>query len=189
MSKNSETAQKTVETDAATKTDAAQSDVAKSDITKAESTHDELVKDSPLHTDHGVTTIAEQVVQKVAGMACREVMGVHAMGSAGRRMLNSLTERIPGSSTNVSGGVTVEKGERQTAIDVSIIVEYGFSVVEIANEIRRNIIEAVEYATGLEVVEVNVAISDVHLPGDSQDDENGDSSDAAVKPRKETTLA
>lgn len=175
MSTNSETARESVETDAA--------------VTQAETAHDELVKDSPLHTEHGITTIAEQVVQKVAGMACREVMGVHAMGSAGRRMLSSLTERIPGSSTNVSGGVTVEKGERQTAIDVSIIVEYGFSVVEVANEIRRNIIEAVEYATGLEVVEVNVAISDVHLPGDSHDDEEAEAPAPAVKPRKETTLA
>ena len=139
------------------------------------------VKDSPLHTDHGVTMIAEQVVQKIAGMACREVVGVHAMGSAGRRMLSNLTERIPGSSTNVSGGVTVEKGERQTALDVSIIVEYGFSVVQVANDIRASIIDAVEYATGLEVVEVNVSISDVHLPGDSREDEE----EAPARPRKE----
>lgn len=140
------------------------------------------VKDSPLHTEHGVTTIAEQVVQKIAGMACREVAGVHAMGSAGRRMLSNLTERIPGSSTNVSGGVTVEKGERQTALDVSIIVEYGYSVVQVANDIRASIIDAVEYATGLEVVEVNVSISDVHLPGDSREDEEAE---APVRPRKE----
>ncbi len=145
---------------------------------------DVVAKDSPLHTEHGVTTIAEQVVQKVAGIACREVVGVYAMGSAGRRMLNSLTERIPGSSTNVSGGVSVEKGERQTAIDVSIIVEYGFSIVQVADEIRRDVIEAVEYATGLEVVEVNVSISDVHLPGESDDDEGGDD---VAKPRKEST--
>ena len=107
MSTNSETTHENVKTDSA--------------VAQTETTHDELVKDSPLHTDHGITTIAEQVVQKVAGMACREVMGVHAMGSAGRRMLSSLTERIPGSSTNVSGGVSVEKGERQTAIDVSTV--------------------------------------------------------------------
>lgn len=175
MSTNSETTPENVKTDSA--------------VAQTETTHDELVKDSPLHTDHGITTIAEQVVQKVAGIACREVMGVHAMGSAGRRMLSSLTERIPGSSTNVSGGVSVEKGERQTAIDVSIIVEYGFSVVEVANEIRKNIIEAVEYATGLEVVEVNVAISDVHLPGDAHDDEEVEAEAPSVKPRRETTLA
>ncbi|QYF89972.1 Asp23/Gls24 family envelope stress response protein [Arthrobacter sp. PAMC25284] len=119
-----------------------------------------------LHTDRGDTTIEEGVVQKLAGMATREVPGVFAMGSAGRRAFSALAERIPGSQTNVSGGVSVEKGERQTAIDVSIVVEYGISIVEISNNIRRNVIQSVEHATGLEVLEVNIHVTDVHLPGD-----------------------
>ncbi len=119
-----------------------------------------------LHTDRGDTTIEEGVVQKLAGMATREVPGVYAMGSAGRRAFSALAERIPGSQTNVSGGVSVEKGERQTAIDVSIVVEYGISIVEISNNIRRNVIQSVEHATGLEVIEVNIHVTDVHLPGD-----------------------
>ena len=124
-----------------------------------------------LHTDRGATTIEETVVQKLAGMATREVPGVYAMGSAGRRAFSALAERIPGSQTNVSGGVSVEKGERQTAIDVSIVVEYGFSVVEVSQGIRRNIIQSVERATGLEVLEVNVNVTDVHLPEDEHDDQ------------------
>lgn len=167
-------------TTAVTEPEAAASDLAANDLAANDLATATAVSDSPLHTDHGVTRIAEQVVQKVAGMACREVDGVFAMGSAGRRMLNNLTDRIPGSSTNVSGGVQVEKGERQTAIDVSIIIEYGYSVVQVANQIRSNIIDAVEYATGLEVVEVNVAITDVHLPGEREDED-----EAPVRPRKE----
>lgn len=124
-----------------------------------------------LHTDRGDTTIEETVVQKLAGMATREVPGVFAMGSSGRRAFSALTERIPGSQTNVSGGVSVEKGERQTAIDVSIVVEYGFSVVEVSQAIRRNIIQSVEGATGLEVLEVNINVTDVHLPDDDQADQ------------------
>lgn len=122
-----------------------------------------------LHTDRGDTTIEETVVQKLAGMATREVPGVYAMGSAGRRAFSALTERIPGSQTNVSGGVSVEKGELQTAIDVSIVVEYGFPVVEVSQAIRRNIIQSVERATGLEVLEVNINVTDVHLPDDEQE--------------------
>ncbi|HSO89974.1 MAG TPA: Asp23/Gls24 family envelope stress response protein [Arthrobacter sp.] len=122
-----------------------------------------------LHTDRGATTIEEPVVQKLAGMATREVPGVHAMGSAGRRAFSALTERIPGSQTNVSGGISVEKGERQTAIDVSIVIEYGFSVVEVSQGIRRNIIQSVERATGLEVLEVNINVTDVHLPEEEHD--------------------
>ena len=68
---------------------------AKSDATKTENlpetTTKETLPPSPLHTDHGSTLIAEQVVQKIAGIACREVPGVHAMGSTGRRMLSSIT--------------------------------------------------------------------------------------------------
>ena len=122
-----------------------------------------------LHTDRGATTIEETVVQKLAGIATREVPGVYAMGSAGRRAFSALTERIPGSQTNVSGGVSVEKGERQTAIDVSIVIDYGFSVVEVSQAIRRNIIQSVERATGLEVLEVNINVTDVHLPDEEHD--------------------
>ena len=117
-----------------------------------------------LHTERGDTTIEETVVQKLAGIATREVPGVFAMGSSARRAFSALTERIPGSQTNVSGGVSVEKGERQTAIGVSIVVEYGTSIVEVSQGIRRNVIQSVEHSTGLEVLEVNVNVTDVHLP-------------------------
>ncbi len=132
---------------------------------------DKAKKVGPLQTEQGDTTIAETVVQKIAGLATREVPGVFAMGSAGRRAFSSLSERIPGSQTNVSGGVSVEKGERQTAIDVSIVVEHDVSIVDVSQMIRRNIIASVEEATGLEVIEVNVNVTDVHLPEDDQQDE------------------
>ena len=124
-----------------------------------------------LHTDRGDTMIEETVVQKLAGIATREVPGVYAMGSSARRAFGAFTERIPGSQTNVSGGVSVEKGERQTAIDVSIVVEYGISIVEISQGIRRNVIQSVEHSTGLEVLEVNVNVTDVHLPEDDRQDQ------------------
>lgn len=131
----------------------------------------------PLQTDLGNTTIAETVVQKIAGIATREVPGVYAMGSAGRRAFSSLTERIPGSQTNVSGGVSVEKGERQAAIDLTIVVEHDASIVDISQMIRRNVIASVEDATGLEVIEVNINVTDVHLPEDDQKENDSDHKD------------
>ncbi|SDS01838.1 Uncharacterized conserved protein YloU, alkaline shock protein (Asp23) family [Brevibacterium siliguriense] len=124
---------------------------------------------SPLVTELGTTTIAENVVAKLTGIAAREVPGVYGMGNAARRAFDTLTDRIPGSQTNVSGGVSVEKGEKQTAIDLTIVVEYGTSIVDVAEAIRRNVIRAVEQGTGLQVVEVNIDVADVHLPED--DDE------------------
>ena len=126
---------------------------------------------SPLVTDKGNTTIAENVVAKLAGIAAREVPGVFGMGNAARRAFDTLTDRIPGSQTNVSGGVSVEKGEKQTAIDLTIVVEYGTSIVDVAEAIRRNVIRAVEQGTGLQVVEVNIDVTDVHLPDDDDDDQ------------------
>lgn len=126
-----------------------------------------------LHTAHGDTTIADQVVEKIAGIAAREVRGVYAMGSAAGRAISSLSQRIPGQKPSVSGGVSVEKGERQTAVDVSIVVEYGVSIVEVADNIRDSIIKSVEYATGLEVVSVDVTVTDVHLPDDDDTDAEG----------------
>ncbi|TGD09381.1 Asp23/Gls24 family envelope stress response protein [Brevibacterium sp. S111] len=124
---------------------------------------------SPLVTDMGTTSIAENVVAKLTGIAAREVPGVHGMGTAARRAFDTLTDRIPGSQTNVSGGVSVEKGEKQTAIDLTIVVEYGTSIVEVAEAIRRNVIRAVETGTGLQVVEVNIDVTDVHLPEDDEE--------------------
>lgn len=126
-----------------------------------------------LHTEHGDTAIADTVVAKIAGIAAREVSGVYAMGNAARRALGNLTQRVSGSNqSSVAGGVSVEKGESQTAIDVSVVVEYGAAIVDVADQIRENVIRAVEHGTGLEVVSVDVNVTDVHLPGDEDEDES-----------------
>jgi len=130
-----------------------------------------------LHTEQGDTTIADTVVAKIAGMAAREVPGVYAMGNAARRAVSSLAHRIPGSSAqaSVADGVSVEKGESQAAIDVSVVVEYGASIVTVSEQIRENIIRAVEHGTGLDVVSVDVNVSDVHLPDENDDSDTSSS--------------
>ena len=62
----------------------------------------------PLQTSHGVTTIEENVVAKIAGMATREVPGVYDMGNAVRRAFSAVTDRIPNAQTNVAGGISVQ---------------------------------------------------------------------------------
>ena len=126
----------------------------------------------PLQTERGVTTMEDTVVAKVAGIAAREVPGVYDMGNAARRAFSAVTDRIPNSKTNVTGGINVEKGDTQTAIDATVVIEYGASVVEVGDNIRENIIDQVESATGLEVIEVNVNVVDVHLPEEDNDDDS-----------------
>lgn len=141
---------------------------------------EEFTPRGPLQTSRGVTTMDETVVAKIAGMAAREVPGVYDMGSATRRAFSAVTDRIPNAQTNVSGGISVEKGDTQAAVDVTVVVEYGASLVEVGDAIRRNIIEQVEGTTGLEVVEVNIHVSDVHLP---QEDDGAESRGGSQPPR------
>ena len=124
-----------------------------------------------LATDDGQISVAQGVVQKIAGKACQEIAGVHAMGTSGARAFGSVRERIPGSSgPNFAQGVGVEVGETEAAIDLDIVVEYGVAIAELGRSIQRNVKQAVERMTGLRVVEVNIAVDDVYLPsGDDQD--------------------
>ncbi|GGO92221.1 Asp23/Gls24 family envelope stress response protein [Wenjunlia tyrosinilytica] len=119
--------------------------------------------------ERGRTSIADGVVEKIAGMAAREVPGVHALGGGLARTLGAVRDRVPGGRTNVARGVKVEVGQRQTAIDIDLVVEYGVPITEVASDVRENVIAAVERMTGLEVVEVNVSVIDVHLPDEDED--------------------
>lgn len=125
-----------------------------------------------LVTDQGRTSIADTVVAKVAGTACREVSGVHNMGAGMSRTLGAIRERVPGGSGEPSPtqGVNVEVGERQAAVDLDIVVDYGTSIVDLSQAIRQNVIGQIEGMTGLEVSEVNISVDDVYL-GDSEPDE------------------
>ncbi|MDG3013665.1 Asp23/Gls24 family envelope stress response protein [Speluncibacter jeojiensis] len=119
--------------------------------------------DSTLVSSQGKTSIADTVVSKIAGIASREVNGVYSLGGGASRVVGALRERIPGASVNHSQGVSVEVGEKQTAIDIDIVAEYGVSIVDLATGIRRNVIAAIERMTGLEVTEVNITVHDVHI--------------------------
>ncbi|GAB1326580.1 Asp23/Gls24 family envelope stress response protein [Streptomyces sennicomposti] len=121
----------------------------------------------------GRTTIADGVVAKIAGMAAREVPGIHSLGAGMARAFGAMRERVPGAGGGGGGAVTrgvkVEVGERQAAVDLDVVVEYGVSIVDVAGGVRTNVISAVERMTGLEVVEVNIAVDNVHLPDDDEE--------------------
>ena len=127
--------------------------------------------ESPLATTEGRTTIADGVVAKIAGLAAREVHGVYGVGGGASRALGALAERIPGARSSSSQGVSVEVGEKQAAVDLTVVVEYGVAIAELARAIRANVIGSVERMTGLQVVEVNVDVVDMHLPSDDADEE------------------
>ncbi|MCX4635747.1 Asp23/Gls24 family envelope stress response protein [Streptomyces sp. RPA4-5] len=116
----------------------------------------------------GRTTIADGVVAKIAFLAAGDVEGVHALGSGLSRSVGALRKRVPGGGTTTTHGVKVEVGEKQAAVDLDIVVEYGEVIPDVGQAVRENVISAVERMTGLEVVEVNIAVSDVRLPGEDE---------------------
>jgi uncharacterized alkaline shock family protein YloU len=114
-------------------------------------------------TGAGSTHIGEGVVATVAGLAARDIPGVHSMGSSMARRVGQLRSLIPGSSEAVTQGVQVEVGEREAAVDLNLVTEYGQSIVDIADAVRRNVAGQVEGMTGLRVVEVNISVEDIHV--------------------------
>ena len=123
-----------------------------------------------LVTGQGKTSIADSVVEKIAGVAAREVSGVHEMGRGAARAFGTIKERLPvgGSGPNMTQGVSVEVGERQAAIDIDLVVEYGVSIPDVSQAVRDNVIQRIERMTGLEVTEVNISVDDVYLGDDSE---------------------
>lgn len=131
-----------------------------------------------LASELGNTAVTDTVVAKVAGIATREMPGVYAMGAGMARAVGAVRNRMPGvTSTSVTQGVTVEVGERQAAIDLDLVVEYGISIPDLAEGVRRNVIDSVERMCGLEVTEVNITIGDVHLPTDDTPDPSAEPHD------------
>ncbi|MEU0287756.1 Asp23/Gls24 family envelope stress response protein [Streptomyces sp. NPDC006147] len=131
------------------------------------------VRHSGAPADRGRTTVADVVVAKIAGMAARDVPGVHDLGSGFARSMGSVRERMPGagSGKSVTRGVDVEVGELQAAIELGIVIEYGFSITDVAGEVRESVISAVERMAGREVVEVNITVGDVKLPDEEDEGE------------------
>lgn len=117
----------------------------------------------------GRTTIAEGVVAKVAGIAAREVSGVHALGGGGARVFGAIRDAV--NATDLTQGVKVEVGETQAAADITIVVDYPLPIQEVADNVRSAVTAAITRLVGLQVVEVNIDVNDVHLPIDDADDD------------------
>jgi uncharacterized alkaline shock family protein YloU len=109
-------------------------------------------------TDLGNIQIAPEVIEIIAGLATIEVQGVAGMSGG---LAGGFAELL--GRKNLSKGVKVDVGQREAAVDVSIIIEYGYRLPEVAGAIQQNVKQAIETMTGLSVVEVNVHIHDVHF--------------------------
>jgi uncharacterized alkaline shock family protein YloU len=121
---------------------------------------------SPLQSERGATTIQDAVVVSIAAMAIRELDGLDP-SHGGTRLpgdtsptIGEFVDRLsPGAGR--TRGISVEVGEEQTALDLTVNVMYGRPIHEVAHALRQNVIRRVESLTGLEVTEVNIRVNDV----------------------------
>jgi uncharacterized alkaline shock family protein YloU len=125
---------------------------------------------SPLKGQMGNTTISNTVVAQIAGIAAleAEVEGIQMGGTSAAvgDFLQSVSGSVTGSSGSVdySRGVSAEVGEEEAAVDLSTTIEYGQSIPQITEAVRRNVINRVESLTGLRVSEVNITVNDIQVP-------------------------
>jgi uncharacterized alkaline shock family protein YloU len=125
---------------------------------------------STLHSERGSTNISDTVVQKIAGIAAQEVEKVQMGGGTAAAVtgfLGSVSGAVTGSSSgggSPTSGVSVEVGEEEAAVDLTMAIEYGVSIPQVTEGVRRNVINRVESLTGLRVTEVNIVVNDVQFP-------------------------
>ncbi|MFJ4222232.1 Asp23/Gls24 family envelope stress response protein [Curtobacterium luteum] len=125
----------------------------------------------------GKTTIDDTVVAKVAGIAAREVNGVHSLGKGAARAIGAIRDAI--GQRDFGQGVKVEVGEKQVAADIVIVAEYPVALQQVADGVRTGVARALEQIVGMEVAEVNVTVQDVYIPGD--DDEADEKQESRVE--------
>ena len=134
-------------------------------------TREEEHQESPLKTERGNTTVQDGVVSKVAGIAAQEVEGIR-MGGGASQPVGILMSAVPGvGGGSQSQGVSVEVGEVEAAVDLTVTVEYGRTIHQVAEAVRGNVIRRVEDLVGLRVTEVNVAVSDIFFPNQEQQEQ------------------
>lgn len=110
--------------------------------------------------DNGGVKISTDVIASIAGVAATEVEGVLAM-SGGIKGLSDIL-----GLKNLSKGIKVEVGDKDTAVDLNIIVEYGKNISDIAKSVQDNVKTSIENMTGLNVIEVNINVQAISMPKD-----------------------
>jgi len=115
-------------------------------------------------TSTGSTVIVDSVIAKVAGIATREVEGVFALGGGAARALGAIRDAM--NNTDLTQGISVEVGETQVAVDITLVAEYPVPLQTVADNVRTAVYAAIENLVGMQVTEVNVTITDVHIPSD-----------------------
>ena len=133
---------------------------------------------SPLDSDRGSTTIEDAVVKRIAGRAANEVEGIH-MGGKPSGGAGGVLGRAAGSSGGETRGVSVEVGRIETAVDLTMAVDYDRNILQVVDRVRERVEERVRSLTGLKITELNVTVSDVVFPEGEDEESSGQRGDGS----------
>lgn len=114
----------------------------------------------------GRIKVADEVVEKVAALAALEIPGVVDLGGDLERAFENVRDRIGLGAKRGNQGIRAQIQDRQVAIDVTIVIAYGHVVMDVAKEVKSNVARSVSRMLGMRVIEVNVTVDDVRLPGE-----------------------
>lgn len=123
---------------------------------------------SPLQSDRGNTVIQDGVVARVAGIAAQEVEGIR-MGSGTSQAVGGFLGSITGGGGSQTTGVSVEVGEVEAAIDLTLTAEYGKPIPRLSEAVRQNVVNRIENLVGLKVTEVNITVGNIFFPQEEQE--------------------
>jgi uncharacterized alkaline shock family protein YloU len=122
-----------------------------------------LRNNASIPAERGKTVIANEVVEKIAGIAAREVPGVYDLGGDAARLFSAVRERLHLGEESAAQGVSVRLEGKTAEIEVVIVIEFGFVVYSVTEKVREKVISSVESMLGLDVVSVDVTVDDVHI--------------------------
>lgn len=126
--------------------------------TTQEETRNVTIEDTKGNGTGGKITLDEDVVATIAGLAAREIKGIHALGKS----------RLISFGDSPTRGVEAEVGKVEAAFDLDVIIEYGVDIREMAKALRNRIGEEVNRMAGRKVVEININVVGIHLPDESE---------------------
>jgi uncharacterized alkaline shock family protein YloU/uncharacterized protein YjbJ (UPF0337 family) len=136
-----------------------------------EATHNAVTRirnNASLPSERGSTTIANEVVEKIAGVAASEVPGVFDLGGNVARALTGVKQFLHMGEESQRQGVHVALEGRQAEISVTLVLEYGFVVSSVTDKVREKVISSVEALLELDVTAVNIHVDDIHIENDGK---------------------
>ena len=106
----------------------------------------------------GEVRIASDVVAAIAALAATEIDGVYSMAG---NITNELIGKL--GMKNLSKGVKILMEGGIVRVDMMVVVNYGYSIPEVSEQVQERVGQQIENMTGLSVSEVNVRIAGVKL--------------------------